>query len=961
MRRPLGGFIGFVATLILTASPVFAQNARVSGTVKDQSGGVMPGVSVTAKSNATGSTRTELTDANGNYRLVALLPGSYTVTAEIQGFASQVLNNVVLAIDQTATLDFTLKPATVAETVTVTGASPIVDVTRSDVGTAMTTQQMQDLPVAARRWIDMAMLTPGSSQDAIRGQFYRGNVSIGAGVTNFFSTGNVVDGVNNTWVEQGETRQNFPMEALEEFKVSTSTYNAEYGLATGGVVNVVTKTGTNDLHFSGFGFYRDQAMTAAQYFQTSTPPYSREQEGGSVGGPIVKDKIHYFITYERTDENVYNSVSTPAWPQYTGTYQSKQYRWTYLGRGDAQLGHGQSLFVRFGQEYEYRPELTVGGTTIPSSSFDFSVPRTSAVAGHTWVINSRALNDFRFQYAYSKYEVSPPNSHGSWDAGYFGQDRVGLCTPVFNYPSVSVGGCGNSQMGPEHRYQVKDDFAYQLPDLMGRHQLKWGADFSYVPFQEDNLGSPLGSWTFPLDQPFDPNNPKTFPTQYTQSLPTYANLPSKYYGLYVQDTWQAGSRLTFNLGLRYDRQLGAYGDNLTSDQSLTAQLIGQSAVTYPLNIPFIDTSVRGNAKNFGPRLGFAWDPAGDGRMNVHGGWGIYYDNMRTLQLGGEITWPQSQSIIINNPCKANVNCLNDPFNGITRTAFLSTAPPNITVMANNLRSPYSHSFGTGVTRQLTNDIGVTADFTYVNRFGDTDSVNVNLAEPGPTGLRPYPQFGRVSDLEPAGNSTYRALLVKMDKRVSHRWSALVSYTLASARDQPFANDYGTIYGYSQEDGYSLADRRHVLRASGTILLPYDMQLSAILDLRSSTPFNPATNVDINKDGFAIDLPPGVGFHSGCRDMDLTSVNNYRATFGLPSVSSVACPGYQDVDLRFSKSFLFQRHRFELIGQLFNLTNHANFASPVSNPLSATFGQVNQILSYINAPSRQGEVAVRFQF
>jgi hypothetical protein len=283
------------------------------------------------------------------------------------------------------------------------------------------------------------------------------------------------------------------------------------------------------------------------------------------------------------------------------------------------------------------------------------------------------------------------------------------------------------------------------------------------------------------------------------------------------------------------------------------------------------------------------------------------------------------------------------------------------VNANNLRSPYSHSIGAGVTRQLTNDVGVTADFTYVNRFGDTDSVNVNLAEPSPTGVRPYPQFGRASELESAGNSTYRALLVKADKRLSHHWSALVSYTLSSARDQPVANDYGTIYGYSQEDGYSLADRRHVLRASGTIQLPYDMQLSAILDLRSSTPFNPATNVDINKDGFAIDLPPGVGFRSGCRDMDLNAVNNYRATFGLPAVTSVACPSYQDVDLRFSKSFLFQSHRFELIAQLFNLTNHANFASSVSNPLSATFGQVNQILSYINAPSRQGEVAVRFQF
>ncbi len=953
MRRSIGCVVVLLAVL-LAASSALAQNAQVTGIVRDQSGGVMPGVTVTAKSNATGLTRSEVTDASGTYRLVALLPGSYTITVEIQGFTTQTLPNVSLAIDQTATLDFALKPASVSENVTVTGEAPIVDVTRSDVGTALTTQQMQDLPVAARRWIDMAMLTPGSSQDNIRGQFYRGNVSIGAGVTTFYSTGNIVDGVNNTWVEQGETRQNFPMDAIEEFKVSTSSFKAEYGLATGGVVNVVTKTGTNELHGSAFLFYRDQAMTARQYFQPSAPPYSREQAGGSLGGPIVKDKIHYFLTYERTDEDLFNSVSTPAWPQYTGTYQSKQYRWTYLGRADSQLSTGQNLFVRFGQEYEYRPELTVGGTVIPSSSFDFSVPRTSAVVGHTWVINTRMLNDFRFQYAYAKYEVSPPGSHGSWDAGYFGPDRVGLCTPVFNYPSVTVGGCGNSQMGPEHRYQAKDDFSYQLPNAMGSHQLKFGGDFSYVPFQEDNLGSPLGSWTFPLDLPYDPNNPKTYPTQYTQSLPTYANLPSKYFALYVQDDWEPTGGLTFNVGLRYDRQLGAYGDYLTSDQQLTAQLTGTSAVTYPLAVPFIDTSVRGNAKNFGPRLGVAWDPARDGRMNIHAGWGIYYDNMRTLQLGGEITWPQSQTIIISKPSYP------DPLQGASRTNFLSTAPPNITVMANNLRSPYSNSVSAGITRQLTRDVGLNADVSWVNRYDDTDTVNIN--EPNQTtGIRPYPQFGRVSQLQAVGDSTYRALFLKVDKRMSNRWSALVSYTLAAARDQPIANDLGSVYGFAREDGYSLADRRHVMRASGTVQLPYDVQFSAILDLRSSQPFNPATSVDINKDGFAIDVPPGVGFRSGCRDMDLNAINAYRATFGLAAVTSVACPTYQDIDLRLSKSFPFHGHRVELIGQLFNLTNHANFASPVSNPLSASFGQVNQILAYINAPSRQGEIAVRFLY
>ena len=216
MRRSVS-FVIFLWILLIAASTVLAQNAQITGTVKDTTGGVMPGVTVTAKNNGTGLTRTEITDVGGNFRLVALLPGSYTVTAEIQGFTTQSLPNVVLVIDQTATLELVLRPATVSETVTVTGESPVVDITRSDAGTALSTEQIQDLPVAARRWIDMALLTPGSSQDNIRGQFYRGNVSIGAGVTTFYSTGNIVDGVSNTWVEQGEARQNFPMDAIEEF------------------------------------------------------------------------------------------------------------------------------------------------------------------------------------------------------------------------------------------------------------------------------------------------------------------------------------------------------------------------------------------------------------------------------------------------------------------------------------------------------------------------------------------------------------------------------------------------------------------------------------------------------------------------------------------------------------------------------------------------------------------------
>src|SRR5438093_855824 len=360
---------------------------------------------------------------------------------------------LVLIIEQDAVINFTLKPAAVAEAVTVTGESPIVDTTKSDVSTSVSTQQIQDLPVASRRWIDLAMLTPGTSQDNIRGFFYRGNVNVGAGGREY-SNGFVVDGVNNTWAEMGEPRQNFAMDALQEFKVSTSTYKA---------------------------------------------------------------------------------------------------------KRDHQRAQGQSLFFRYGAEAEYRPIITAGGTTAVSNSFDFAVPRKSAVVGHTWVISPRALNDARFQYAYAKYEVAPPYSHGDWEPADF-TARLPLCTPVFNYPSISVGGCGNAQMGPESRWQVKDDFSYLMHAWGGSHQWKMGVDFSSIPFEGDNTGSPLGNWTFPKDAPYNVNDPTTYPTQYTNSLPTYANIPTKTFAGYIQDDWQARSGLTFNLGVRYDLQKGSFNE-----------------------------------------------------------------------------------------------------------------------------------------------------------------------------------------------------------------------------------------------------------------------------------------------------------------------------------------------------------------------------------------------------------------
>src|SRR6266481_2496500 len=318
--------VGLLVVIISlgVSSSAYAQNAQITGTVKDQSGAIIPGATVTSRNVDTGLTRTGVSDGAGEYRLVSLPPGRYAVATELSGFSTETRPDITLIIDQTAIINFSLKPATLSETVTVTGESPIVDVTRSDVSTSVSSQQIQDLPVASRRWIDLAMLTPGTSQDNIRGFFYRGNVNLGAG-TREYSNAFVVDGVNNTWAEMGEPRQNFAMDAIQEFKVSTATYKAEYGLATGGVLAVVTKSGTNQLHGSGLLFFRDASITAKEFVQTAKPDYRRYQYGGTVGGPIVRDRTHYFVAYEGTQENQFFTVNARGlWPQYEGTFKSAQ-------------------------------------------------------------------------------------------------------------------------------------------------------------------------------------------------------------------------------------------------------------------------------------------------------------------------------------------------------------------------------------------------------------------------------------------------------------------------------------------------------------------------------------------------------------------------------------------------------------------------------------------------------------
>lgn len=948
----------WVAALLL-ATPALAQYGQIEGQVIDSTGAVLPGATVTAVNEDTGVSRSSTSDASGDYRLPALLPGTYTIRAELSGFQTVETTGVLLTIQQTIILNQELALAQVEETVTVTGTAPLLDTRRSDISTSVSDLQIQDLPVASRRWVDLALLTPGTSQDAIRGFYYRGNVNMGAG-GRYYANAFIVDGVNNTWAEMGEARQNFPMDAIGEFQVTTSNFKAEYGLATGGLMTVATKTGTNNFAGSAFWFFRDKALTELTHqqkeFQANDPSfekpeYRRHQFGGSFGGPIVEDRTHFFFAYERTNEELFYDIDTRGvFPEFDGTFPKDEWRYMWLARLNHQLSDDHQVWLRVAWENEYRPNLNARGIT--TEGFDFAVPRNAEVFGVTSVTGANSLNEFRFQRAFSKYEVSPAWSNGSFDAGDFSPERLALCDQQIYRPDLRTGSC-NDQMGPETRWQFKDDFTWFTQGLGGDNQVKFGVDYNYIEFKADSTGGFNGRFTFDTNDPFDPDNPDTYPISYTQSQPRFDDVPVHHFSVYAQDDWTS-DRLTLNLGLRYDLQVGTFNEDIRDIQ-------------FPLPIPWHEgADARGDNNNWGPRIGFVYDLSGDGtgRTTVKGGYGKFFENIRTLTNFGERWWHQAQSIVIIDPGYP------DPYPGQTREEFLSTAPPNITLLDNDYEQPYAHHFNLGLAHQLRDDMALSLDLTRVATRADAMR-NVNINYPV-NGVRPWPQFNRVNTSFSLLDHDYQAFFAKFEKRYADGWQFLVSYTLAKTETtefwtrntEPSAWD-SRFPGYTQVTTPGGTDRRHRLVSSAIVVLPFDIRLSTIMDYRSPLAVRVDSGTNLNGDLYSGDLPPGFNASNAfaCRNLDLGLANAYRQEIGRASVADFSCSNFLNFDFRASKTFYVSgTHGLEVVFQVLNAFDRANFGNASGNLRSSGFGDnEGSLASNINAPSRQMELAIRYSF
>jgi len=956
-----------VVLALVCAGPAAAQNTSgaIAGTITDTQGGVLPGVTLTVTNAETGVARTAITEADGRYRFAGLQPGRYDLKAELQGFGTVEVKSIVLTIGLEYPKDIQMGVQTLQESVTVTGEAPVVETTRTEVGAVVTQEQISVLPVQDRSVVNLTLLVPATGQDTARVK--RPNASVGAAIGTA-STNFLVDGVPNVTAKTAEPRSDIPQAGVREFAVHTSQQPAQYGWRPGGTVSIVTKSGTNTFTGEAFEFFRNQAMNRLDKFaqaavdagQGQKPKYSRNQWGGALGGPIIKNKLHFFGTYERTDTHEYFTVS--ALPQFYGSFNG-----TYRGgfaqnlemfRFDYQVTPNQNLMVRYLNEHTLFYCNGCGGAASNFAAGDEFIPRYTSAGTHTWVINSHMVNEVNWQWARQtdttamSKDFTPANCNAK--QSLLGGDTLG-CTR-YTFPSGFQWGYAQCLppclQNPGTTTPFKDIYE-ALSISMGNHNYKLGGAYSNYKTHEDAAPNPLGTWTFSADQYFNPSDPNfdvrklTGARQFQMTWPVvFRDIPDHLYTGYAQDEWKVTREFTLNLGLRVDYQTMAWDEWVSMDR-------------YPRKLPYVDFASRGGKPLWQPRVGFAWDVTGSGKSVARGGVGTAYQVFFNGNQGNELVALLQNNINITNPSYP------DPFGGRDPITFISTAPPNVGIMANDLKNAPTTTGSIGFSQQLMADTAVNID-GIVQRTSNLP-VTTNVNQPvTPTGPRPLPEWGQINMVKTIGGYDYNALLVRLEKRLSHRYQYQVAYTL-SKQNTDFGTTLADAYNRAPEVGPSASDRRHALVVSSGLQLPADVVAGIIYTFRTTTPFNALAGIDLNNDGSSTtDFVPGTHRGMGNRDSAamLAAVNAYRASRvpALPPIpaSQLDKNSFNRVDLRVTKGFALGSRKIELVGQVFNLFGTDNLGgigtNQTTNALASTFGQIPSA-----QPRQQGEVAIRYVF
>ncbi len=977
-----------VALAIVSAAvwnvSLFAQqtNGTILGRVLDAQGAAVPGVTVTAKNPETGFTRTVVTDSAGVYRLSALPVGQYEVTVELAGFSSIDRKGLVVSVGQTLTVDFELKVANVAETITVTGASPMIESTVSSVGGVVDIGRIESLPLNGRQFANLAATIPGVGlgyhSDPTKSTQYSPQINGGNGRNVNYQ----IDGGDNNDDTVGGLLQLFPLEAIQEFNFVTSRSKAENGRSNGGVLNVVTKSGTNDLHGSFFELFRDTWMNATTTTEKNNDiekqDYRRNQFGGSLGGPIVKDKLHYFGAVERTQQDTFQVVSTGGlFPSLDGVFPTP-YRETLVNvKGTANLNANQYLSVRYGRNQNSQPygadaQTAVNGWGNSENSFN------SFNVNHNLVVGADKLNEFIFQYA----DFSNFISANSTD-------------PYQLFPSgVAVGQSPNTpQTTQQKKWQFRDDFSWHLTGMGGvGHDMKAGLNFINEPrlFITFNSGKGVLQHTH-LDD--NVNGPLSIVTM--NDGDASANIPLKQYAFYVQDDWRVSDRLTLNVGLRYDLITGYQFDQSLNPNFVKAQNAGRAGQLAGIKgMENFGQDPKNDTNNWQPRLGFAWDIDGSNRNVVRGGWGIYmdmaYTNSNALFAASDATG-KGFGTVLNVDNQSGIRNPNGTFyqvgQPISNIQSQNLANPNEKPLFGQftdplLQMPYTRQGSIGWSHQISPSTIFTADFVRADGRDLNTRPRINTLQAN--GTRRLTFLGLLPDAPgtrpaiAAGKSEYTAGIFAIKRRLTNGIDFTATYTVADAKSTT-GSAADELNQNNLQDATLLYDDPRVLgpnwrtdsRHSGTLAAVFIVKgftIAPFYIFRSPLPVSTIEGLDTNRNGERNDIPAqAFGFDGiGHPLKDLGTCETFNCGRGA---------WFSQLNLRVSKGFALggSRARIEAIGEVFNLLNSSNPAGfnpgGAATPRLLGTGAVNpnflQPTAYAGdfqqPEQRVGQIGFRFSF
>lgn len=930
-----------LAFLLLTSA--LAQQTGITGRVSDQSGGILPLTVVRITDTASGRSQSTVSSETGVFGFPSLPASEYRLRAEAPGF-TPVEKTLTILVGQVIEADLTLRPSAVSSTVDVQAEIASIETTSSQVAGNIDPRQMKEVPLNGRNWMELALLVPGITRNAV------GDTPIGN------DSGKIQINVDGQQVTQNTagtgSQQAYSREAISEFQIITNRFDATLGRSARLQINAQTKSGSNALHGSLYGYFRNDSLNAADKVARRVLPYQNQQFGGTFGGPLLKDRLWFFGAYEAEREPGTLFLTPTGFTGQDFSFASQTDSRTILTRIDFQRSDSSRYSLRLSASAWKNPFTNVGGTAHPSRATDSTRSSLSAVGGWNKTLSPTLVSDMKLGFSYHNWTNDPLVQSQEY--------RLGVTTvgAPYNYPGDRF----------QNSIQARNDLYW----MKGKHSVKFGGEYintrHYGFFQQNvrgvvtsfsrapaDLNAVFPVWNDPSSWKLDVLGQTS--NSFVQGFGDFnLNIRRNTFGFWMQDDWKINPRLTLNLGLRYDNDIGMLGN---SPKLKSGLLLPEGS----------------DANNIAPRLGFAFDVTGQRRTVIRGGIGLYYADMianmfyNQQLFNGETTVQAAVDAKPGAPIS-----LTQPFGQYTGEDFLTGNAPapqqSLQLVNPDVVTPYSYQMSLGIEKAIASDWTVIADFVNWRLYHEWSRVDENLFYNPATGFNRTPSAGRpdarytsvLRFITPSvSGAIYTGFQLEVRKRFSKGLTLASSYTLARLKDSSGGafSVPNNPFNLADEWGNGGDDQRHTFNVNGSFSWKWGLQLSGLYRYGSGSVFSTtasgspfanggtnrtflATTRTYNDPKFNKPAPYAAGY----------LITERNQLYGLP---------IHRVDVRGTKTFsLGERFRVQAILEAFNLFNRANYGTFATAVTSANFGAPGQNSNLAYSP-RMLQIAGRFEF